>query len=390
MVNPERVLKAIAAIEAGDSKMVRMMIKAGVPANHIVTGTCATDQSGLAHLAAACGQFEIFETLITAGADIDAFETCSWRPPKSMLECASSARLPSLEIVRKVLAEGHPSQEHLNQSLLAACYGHIAIVDVLLAADADPNFVDQSHDTPLIVAILSDSEDVALRLLEAGADATGLIRNKDREPFWKKSIHEVVRLKGMSRLLARLGDSNEQSPASEKPQRARKPKTIEDCWKQIDDWLVKNRPAITLPSPFDFSKLMASNELLLTPTAEQIKQSLYCHDGTGEFAIVEMPEDASYALLSVSAALEARDMIRAVMESERDSSSSEWWSEFWWPLADNGAGDLLVADCSDGKTSGQVLKFSHETRQATRFKKSVLDLLQSIAANVEWLVEPTP
>ena len=390
MVNPERVLKTIAAIEAGDSKMVRMMLKAGVPANHIVAGTFATDQRCLTHYAAACGQFEIFETLISSGADIDAFETCSWRPPMSMIECECSARAPSLEIVRKVLRDGHPRQEQLNQSLLSACYGHVDIADVLLHAGADPNFVDPSLDTPLIVAVLSDSEDVAIRLLEAGADAAGSIRNKDREPFWKKSIQEVARIKGLSRFLALLGTSIDQSRAIEKPPRATKPKTIEDCWKQIDDWLSKNRPNVTLPSPFDFSDSLASYELLQTPASDQIRKSLRCHDGTGDFAIVEVAEDASYALLSVSAAIETREMNRGVRDSERTTSDSKWWSDSWWPFADNGGGDLLVVDCSDGKTAGQVLKFSHETRHATRFKKSVLELLQSIAANIEWLVELTP
>ncbi len=386
MVNPDRVLKIIAAIEAGDSKMVRMMLKAGVPANHSVIGTFATDQRCLAHYAAACGQLEIFETLLAAGADIDALETCSWRSPTSMLECACSARTPSLEIVRKVLRDGHPSQEHLNQSLISACYGHVAIVDALLVAGADPNFVNSSLDTPLIVALLSDSEDVAIRLLEAGADATGSIRNKDHDPFWKKSINEVVRIKGMSRLLALLSSSIELTAAIEKPHQVRKAKTIMDCWKQIDDWLAKNRPQVSLPSPSDFTDSLPLHELLLTPASDQVGQSLRCHDGTGDFAIIEMPNDASYALLSASAAIEAREMLRHIRESERTTSDSEWWSDLWWPFADNGGGDLLVVDCSDGKTAGQVLKFSHETRQAPRFKKSVLELLQTTAVNIQWFV----
>ncbi len=97
-----------------------------------------------------------------------------------------------------------------------------------------------------------------------------------------------------------------------------------------------------------------------------------------------MPNDASYVLLSVESALEVRGLQRGVMESERATSGSEWWSDAWWPFADNGGGDLLVVDCSDGKTAGQVLKFSHESRRVTRFKKSVLALLQSIAEDIEW------
>jgi len=99
---------------------------------------------------------------------------------------------------------------------------------------------------------------------------------------------------------------------------------------------------------------------------------------------------SSYVLLSVEAALEVRGLQRDVMESERTTSDSEWWFDAWWPFAHNGGGDLLVVDCSDGKTAGQVLKFSHESRRVSRFKKSVLDLLQSIAVDIEWRTNPMP
>jgi cell wall assembly regulator SMI1 len=390
VVNPDRVLKTITAIQAGDSKTVRMMLKAGVPANHFVAGMSATDQCSLAHYAASSGQFEIFETLIAAGANIDALQEYSWRAPMSMLECACSARLPSLEIIHKILSEGHPSKDHLNQSLLAACSGHVTIVEAILLAGADPNCVDSKFDTPLIVAILSDREDVAIRLFEAGADANGSIRNKDRAPFWKKTIQDVARTKTMNRLVALFSTSEVQAKTSEKPKREQKPKTVEDCWKHIDDWLTKNASNVKLPLPFDFSQTTADHHLLQTPASEQVRLSLRCHDGTGDFAIIDVPEDASYVLLSVEAALEARGLQRDVMESERTTLDSEWWFDAWWPFADNGGGDLLVVDFSDGKTAGQVLKFSHESRRVSRFKKSVLDLLQSIAVDIEWRTNPKP
>ncbi len=251
-VNPDRVLKAIAAIEAGDTKTVRMMLKAGVPANHFVAQTFDGDQRYLAHFAAASGQFEIFELLVAAGADIDAYATCSWRPPTSMLECACAARVPSLEIVQKILKDGHPSQENLNQSLMVACYGDAAIVDQLLLAGADPNFVDQNLDTPLVIAIVTDNEDIAIRLLQNGADATGTIRNKEQAPYWKKSIQEVVRIKGMSRLAELIGDAGQPATASVKPRSNRKPKTIESCWKLIEDWMATHAPDVVLPGRLIF------------------------------------------------------------------------------------------------------------------------------------------
>lgn len=266
----------------------------------------------------------------------------------------------------------------------------MTIVDALLLAGADPNWGDPTLDTPLIVAILSDCEDVAIRLLEAGAEGNGFIRNKDRAPFFKKSIQEAARAKAMDRLVTLLGTSIEQATTGEKPKRVRKPKTVEECWKHIDDWFAKNATNMTLPPPFDFSQPMADHYPLQTPASEQVRLSLRCHDGTGDFAIVDVPEDASYVLLSVEEALDVRELQREVMESERTTSGSQWWFDAWWPFADNGGGDLLVVDCSDGKTAGQVLKFSHESRRVSRFKKSVLDLLQSIAVDIEWRTNPMP
>jgi ankyrin repeat protein len=153
-----------------------MMLKVGVPANHFVAGISATEQRVPAHYAAASGQFEIFETLIVAGANIDALQEFSWRAPMSMLECVCSARSPSLEIIRKVFGEERPSKDHLNQSLLATCYGHVTIVDALRRAGADPSWVDSNFYTPLIISVLSDSEDVAIRLMTAGAGTTSFSR----------------------------------------------------------------------------------------------------------------------------------------------------------------------------------------------------------------------
>ncbi len=149
--------------------------------------------------------------------------------------------------------------------------------------------------------------------MEAGADGNGSIRNKDRAPFWKKSILEAARAKSMNRLVALLSASSEKATTGEKPKRARKPKTVEDCWKHIDEWLAKNMTSLTLPPPFDFSKPMADDHPLQTPAAEEIRLSLRCHDGTGDFAIVDVPNDASYGLLSVEAALAVRELQREVM-----------------------------------------------------------------------------
>ena len=168
-----------------------LMLKAGVPANHFVSGTFQSDRRSLAHIAANCGQTEIFELLLSEGADINAVEESSYCERKSMLRCACSGRGSSLEIVRIVLSRGQTSPVELNRSLLQAAYHNDGVVKELLSVGADPNYSDVNFDTPLIIAILAGNQGIALELLKAGANATLRIKNKESD-FWKKSILEVA------------------------------------------------------------------------------------------------------------------------------------------------------------------------------------------------------
>jgi hypothetical protein len=313
MINPDRVLRAVSATKAGDAKTVRMMLKAGVPANHFVAGLSETDRCSLAHFAAKHGQFEIFEFLVEAGAGIDEPEQVSWRPAISMLECACSANSPSLEIIRKILKEGHPTQTFLDQSLQVAAYGHSAIVEELLAAGANANCSDLNLDTPLIVAVLSDQEDIAIRLVEADADATLVINNKDRAPFWRKTVLDAVIKKGMNRLLSKIKTADGAATTASTTKRVRRPKTIEECWLTIDQWLASNAQNIRFPPPFDWLELKSGLELLQSPAAEQVRSTLSFHDGTGDFSIIVMLDDASYTLLSVNDAL-SRDASHSTLQ----------------------------------------------------------------------------
>ncbi len=176
--------------------------------------------------------------------------------PISMLEIACSAQHSSIEIVRKILKEGHPTKEQLSKSLISASYREADIVDELLTAGADPNFVAKNLDTPLSVAILADQEDVAIRLVEAGAATNQAQRNKDSD-YWKKSLAEVAKLKGMKRLLEKIqgsADGNAATTKSKSPAK-RKPKSIEECWAVIDEWMARNAADTQLPPGFDFKSL---------------------------------------------------------------------------------------------------------------------------------------
>lgn len=378
MINPDRVLKTVAAIEAGDLKTVRLMLKAGVPANHFVSGIFQSDRRSLAHIAANCGQTEIFELLLSEGADINAAEESSYCEPKSMLRSACSGRDSSLEIVRIVLSKGQTSAVELNRSLLQAAYHNDGVVKELLSVGADPNYTDADFNTPLIIAILAGNEAIALELLKAGANATLRIKNKESD-FWKKSILEVAEKEGLKEFLAAIETNGTKVPKTIKTE---KPKTIEACWQVIDGWLSQNVPGAKLPSGVDFSQSSELHELLKTDGTKQVRDSLACHDGTGDFSLIVMSGDASYHLLSMADSVEAIKMMKEVFESERNLSKSIWWSDSWWPIADNGGGDFLIVECEEGKRVGQVIKFSHETRRTKLYKKSVLAMLQEIAVDL--------
>ena len=161
-----------------------------------------------------------------------------------------------------------------------------------------------------------------------------------------------------------------------------KPKTIEACWQVIDGWLSQNVSGAKLPSGFDFSQSNELHELLKKDGTKQVRDSLACHNGTDDFSLIVTSGDASYNLLSIADSVDAIKMMKEVFESERHLAKSIWWSDSWWPIADNGGGDFLIVECEEGNRLGQAIRFSHETRRTKLYKKSVLAMLQEIATDL--------
>ncbi len=382
MVNPDRVRKLVSAIQSGDAKLVRLMLKGGVPANHFVANGMGNDGATLANMAARSGQAEIFHLLIAEGADINAREVCSWSVGKSMLECACSARVASMEIVRTILENGKLQAADLNRALISAAYENRELVGVLLKAGADPNYADQHFDTPLVIALTCGQEHIAIDLLEAGADASIRVKNNHFAEFWKKSLVEVAKKQGMQQFLDRVAVSQPQALAASKQAKVAKPKTIKECWAVIERWLAEKLPKVKLPGPAAMAAESSEFEALHLPVAEQLRESLAVHDGTGEFALVAVSSDSSYHILSYADAATAKKMMQEVWESESQLAKSPWWSATWWPIADNGGGDFLVLECGEGKRHGQILKFSHETRRTSVFARSFLAVLQGVAVDL--------
>lgn len=105
--------------------------------------------------AAAIGQLEIVSLLLDRGADPRAVNPGIFGGQKPVL--LSAAEFGTSEKVKALLAAGATwdqlSEEQLNEALISAsCAGWAFTVEELLGAGANPNYEDDSNDTPLMLA----------------------------------------------------------------------------------------------------------------------------------------------------------------------------------------------------------------------------------------------
>jgi hypothetical protein len=115
------------------------------------------DPNSAVHAAALHGEFEAVNALIARGARIDL---------------PVGAALGRVEDARRLLAAASGEERHLALSL-AADFGHVEIVRLLLDAGEDPNRYNplggHSHTTPLHQAAGAGHEEVVRLLVERGA-----------------------------------------------------------------------------------------------------------------------------------------------------------------------------------------------------------------------------
>ena len=96
-----------------------------------------------------------------------------------------------------------------------------------------------------------------------------------------------------------------------------------------------------------------------------------------------MIAESSYLYLSLQDAIEIYAGQMDVFLSEQATNQRiAWWSPDWFPVGDNGLGDLLVVHCGEGQRQGNVLRFNHETRRTKTRAKSFVALLQEIATGI--------
>ncbi|GMH36936.1 hypothetical protein BSKO_04809 [Bryopsis sp. KO-2023] len=121
------------------------------------------------HGAAEKGHPEIVETLLEAGADIDARSRVSGASPLYF-----SARFGHLDVVEVLIKAGANLDAQDDQGLsalyVAALDGQLDVVKFLVGAGATVDLESEQEFTPFLIAVQENRLEVAAFLLESGAD----------------------------------------------------------------------------------------------------------------------------------------------------------------------------------------------------------------------------
>jgi len=144
------------------------------------------DPNSAVHAAALHGEFEAVNALIARGARVDL---------------PLAAALGRVEDARRLLAGASSGDRHLALSL-AADFGHVEIVRLLLDAGEDPNRYNpvggHSHTTPLHQAAGAGHEEVVRLLVERGA------RLDFKDVLWRATPADWARHAGRTEIEAYL------------------------------------------------------------------------------------------------------------------------------------------------------------------------------------------
>ncbi|MEX1012307.1 MAG: ankyrin repeat domain-containing protein [Waddliaceae bacterium] len=138
----------------------------------------------LLHLACMCGDLELVNALISAGANPNAHDKSGNTPLHMAIKFATT------EAVKALLKAGADpnAQDRSGQSLLhlACVSGEIETTAALLTAGADPNVQDPSAETPLFKTCIYGRSKIAKLLIAAGAGPT-ILNNYDMFPIHQAS-----------------------------------------------------------------------------------------------------------------------------------------------------------------------------------------------------------
>ena len=152
------------AAHRDDEELVTVLIDAGADVN-------AADDHGVTPLSLAClnGSVAIVHTLLDAGADANAARSSGETP------LMTAARVGTVDVVRRLLAAGadpNTIEVTLGQTalMLAVAENHTPVASVLLEAGASVSVRSTNRFTPLLFAAQQGNLEAARLLLSAGAD----------------------------------------------------------------------------------------------------------------------------------------------------------------------------------------------------------------------------
>ena len=141
------------------------------------------------HIAARRGTDLVVKTLIEAGAEVEAQDSCKDRPLHQAARFNSASVVAALiEAKADVNAQGVLQKTPLHKAADSALENRAAIIQLLLAAKAKVNVLDINQHSPLFRAAERKHELCVVLLCEAGADP-----NLGINPLKDSSIYDNMK-----------------------------------------------------------------------------------------------------------------------------------------------------------------------------------------------------
>jgi ankyrin repeat protein len=155
-----------------DLEITRQLIAAGADVN-------AMNRYGVPAISIACknGNGAIVQSLLESGADPNAALSGG---ETALLTASRTGRVGPVKAILASGADVNATERHGQTALMwAAADGHADVVDVLIEAGADPRAALSSGFTPMFFAVREGRTAVVHRLLGAGLDVNGVMRPKN-------------------------------------------------------------------------------------------------------------------------------------------------------------------------------------------------------------------